>query len=39
MATEEEEVVIEDNMDSTIMEASAETEVDMGINNGVGVTK
>ena len=35
MATEEEEVVIEDNMDSTIME----TEVDMGINSGVGVTK
>ena len=35
MATEEEEVVIEDNMDSTIME----TEADMGINSGVGVTK
>ena len=34
MATEEEEVVIEDNMDSIIME----TELDMGINSGVGVT-
>ena len=39
MATEEEEVVNEDNMDNTIIKASAETEVDMGINSGVGVTK